>query len=92
MVQTIRMAPRKYLATKKIILIFQFSCIRDYSTASTSDAAYIIGGYYTEGVVAEFKNDRWNQLASLNKGRSRHGSLSVGDQTIIIGGVAESGK
>ena len=43
-------------------------------------------------IVAEFKDDQWGQLASLNKGRWGHGSLSVGDQTIIIGGVAESGK
>ena len=69
-----------------------FGAIRYYSTASTSDAAYIIGGPDTKGVVAEFKEDRWGQLASLNKGRFRHGSLSVGDQTIIIGGYAESGK
>ena len=63
-----------------------------YSTASTSDAAYIIGGYYTKRVVAEFKDNRWRQLGNLNKGRHRHGSLSVGDQTIIIGGNAEYGK
>ena len=44
------------------------------------------------GIVAEFKDDQWSQLASLNKGRYWHGSLSVGDQTIIIGGYTESGK
>ena len=69
-----------------------FSYIAYYSTASTSDAAYIIGGYHTKSVVAEFKDNQWRQLDNLNKGRHYHGSLSVGDQTIIIGGYAESGK
>ena len=74
------------------IKIYYFSYIGYYSTASTPDAAYIIGGYYQRTVVAEFKDDQWNQLGSLNKGRYAHGSLSVGDQTIIVGGDAESGK
>ena len=72
--------------------IFNLSRISYYSTASTSDAAYIIGGAYTKRVVAEFKDDQWRQLDNLNKGRQYHGSLSVGDQTIIIGGTAESGR
>ena len=63
-----------------------------YSSASTPDAAYIIGGYYTENVVAEFKDHQWSQFGNLNKGRHYHGSLTVGDQTIIIGGWAESGE
>ena len=72
--------------------IFNLSRISYYSTASTSDAAYIIGGYDTQNVIAEFKDNQWRQLDNLNKGRDYHGSLSIGDQTIIIGGVAESGK
>ena len=74
------------------VVTIDFSSIRYYSTASTSDAAYIIGGYYTKSVVAEFKDNQWRQLDNLNKGRYHHGSLSVGDQTIIIGGYAESGE
>ena len=76
----------------QIIEIFHCSYIFGYSTASTPDAAYIIGGGTTMGIVAEFKEGQWSQLASLNKGRYHHGSLSVGDQTIIIGGFAESGE
>ena len=44
------------------------------------------------GIVAEFKNGQWGQLANWNKGRYAHGSLSIDDQTIIIGGIAESGE
>ena len=63
--------------------------ISGYSTASTPDAAYILGGS-VRNMVAEFKDNQWRQIASLNKGRFIHGSLSVGDQTIIIGGRSES--
>ena len=65
-----------------------------YSTASTIDAAYIIGGLYTENRVVEFKDNQWRQIGNLVKGRSHQGSLSIGDQTIIIGGFdcEESGK
>ena len=67
-----------------------FSRISQYSTANNPDAAYIIGGYYTQNLVAEFKNDQWTQLDDLNKGRSYHGSITVGAQTMIVGGY--SGK
>ena len=67
-----------------------FSSISRYSTASTSDAAYIIGGYSTKGIVAEFKDNQWRQLDNLNRPRMFHASLSVGDQTIIVGGYVEN--
>ena len=63
-----------------------------YSTASTSKAAYIIGGVYTKKVIAEFKNDVWRQLENLANGRSGHASISLGDETMIIGGVAYGGR
>ena len=64
--------------------------ISHYSTASTSDAAYIIGGFYTSSIVAEFKDNQWRQLDNLNSPRKFHASLSVGDQTIIVGGYVEN--
>ena len=45
------------------------SSLSHYSTASTSEAAYIIGGQYTKEVIAELKNDTWRQLGTLTKGR-----------------------
>ena len=63
-----------------------FSRISEYSTAHSPDAAYIIGGIYTQNLVAEFKNDQWRQLDDLNKGRMRHGSITIGTQTMIVGG------
>lgn len=58
-----------------------------YSTAQISDAAYVIGGWYTENVVAEFKNGEWRKLSNLNQGRSRHGSITIGSKTMVIGGA-----
>ena len=58
----------------------------EYSTASTSEAAYFIGGSYSEDVIAEFKNDAWRQLGTLARGRYRHGSITLGDETMVIGG------
>ena len=63
-----------------------FSRISHYSTANTPDSAYIIGGRDTQNLVAEFRNDQWTQLDDLNKGRFGHGSITVGTQTMIVGG------
>ena len=62
-----------------------------YSTAETKTAAYIIGGYYTKDVIAQFKNNQWHQNDSLRQARWAHTSLTVGDETIIIGGAQKGG-
>ena len=63
-----------------------------YSTASTSNAAYFIGGTYTTEVIAEFKNDAWRQLGTLTKGRDRHASISLDGEIMIIGGYRSDGR
>ena len=65
-----------------------FRRIAYYSTTHTTDAVYIIGGVDSENVIAEFKNDQWRQLDDLNTGRYRHGSISIGTETMIIGGAS----
>ena len=70
-----------------------FRGIYYYSTAATDEAAYIIGGIQDKGssgysrTIAEFKNGLWRQLGDLAQGRHGHGSISVGQQTIIVGGI-----
>ena len=59
-----------------------------YSTASTFDAAYIIGGDRTRDVIAEFKNDVWRQLGSFVKLSDSQGSISLNGETMIIGGFS----
>ena len=66
------------------IIIFRF--IREYSTASTSEAAYIIGGRHTRNIIAEFKLDSWRQMGTLAKGRAWHGSIALGSKFMVIGG------
>merc|ERR1712176_417329 len=60
--------------------------ISGYSTANSPDTAYIIGGIYTKNLVAEFRNDQWALLDDLNTGRYLHGFITVGTQTMIVGG------
>ena len=57
---------------------------------------YSIGGHRTNvidadniagsDIVAEFKNNQWRRLADLNQGRRGHGSITIGGETMIIGG------
>ena len=63
-----------------------------YSTASTSEAAYIIGGANTKDVIAEFKNDSWRQLGTLTKGRDRHASISLDGESMVIGGYSSDSR
>ena len=69
-----------------------FSLIRAYSTASTSEAAYIIGGANTRDIIAQFKNDVWSQFGTLAKGRYYHGSISLGNEFMVIGGYSSDGR
>ena len=66
-----------------------FSSIALYSTASTSEAAYIISGLYSGGIIAEFKNNSWRQIGTLSKRRHSHGSITLNDETMVIGGRTE---
>ena len=60
-----------------------------YSTAATDDAAYIIGGNQgssSSPTIAEFKNGQWRKLGDLTQGRQVHGSISIGQLTLVVGG------
>ena len=93
---TIHLQGQSLLLTKNFETRFStwihFSEISWYSATQTSDAVYIIGGRYrkyfggTKNIVAEFKDNVWRRLADLKQGRDLHGSITVGGQTMIIGG------
>ena len=72
--------------------MFIFSLIAYYSTASTPEAAYIIGGYYTRNIIAEFKHDSWRQMGTLAKGRASHGSITLENELMVIGGSSADGR
>ena len=62
-----------------------------YSTASTAEAAYIIGGGPRwSQTITEFKYDQWRKIGELFQGRMSHGSITLGAHTLIIGGIVES--
>ena len=90
------------MAVLSKLIYFQFSknlknnnfSIYLYSTASTEDAVYIIGGWSSiDGTyggslqtIAEFKNGRWSIIGQMRKPRSFHGSISFGQKTLIFEG------
>ena len=79
------------------LIIYIFSRITGYSTVSTDDAAFIIGGSRSEGwpnndAIAEFRNDQWQYLGTLRTGRHDHGSITIGTDTLIIGGLPYGGS
>ena len=74
-----------------------------YSTASTDEAVYIIGGdqnsdsielsylsaakwSHLSSSVAIFKNDVWKRLGDLTQARHLHGSISINQQIMVVGG------
>ena len=63
-----------------------FSSISQYSTVHTTDAVFIIGGFETQDIIAEFKDDQWRRMSDLRKERWLHGSITLEGQTMIVGG------
>ena len=69
-----------------------------YATASTTSAAYIIGGLVrrigdptaearrTLGIKA-YENGEWRNIGKLDSFRKSASSISYGDDTMIIGGA-----
>ena len=66
-----------------------------YATASTPDAAFIIGGWdgsTKSDLIARFQNNEWSQYGSLHRRRAGPGSVTFGSQTLIIGGWTDDGR
>ena len=67
-----------------------------YSVASTSEAAFVIGGNDGSSdfdVIAKFQNDEWSLYpGNLQKRRWGHGSITFGTDTLIIGGYTNDGS
>ena len=74
---------------RRKVLISRY--IAFYSTAQTSDSAYVIGGQGTKNVIARYNTDSlptWSKVGNLVRGRYGHGSLVVGDKLLVFGGWA----
>ena len=58
-----------------------------YSTASTEDAVFIIGGSINGKRIAEYKNGKWTNVGELEKARYYYTrSITFGGQTMIVDG------
>ena len=81
----------------KSFLMLIFRQISHYSVASTTEAAFVIGGYtggspaYSD-VIAQFKNMQWSLYGNLKKRRYGHGSIISASQTMVIGGLTDDGS
>ena len=66
------------------------STILFLSRVTISQHNYFCQDYYTTlitgNIVAEFRDYQWKHIADLRQPRSRHSSIALGSQTIIIGG------
>ena len=54
----------------------------------------MIGGYtgsYSD-VIAQFKDNTWSLYGNLQRRRQLHGSITSGDETMIIGGYTNDGS
>ena len=66
-----------------------------YSVASTSEAAFVIGGHDGSSsldVIAKFENYAWSLYENLRKSRNSHGSITSGTKTLAIGGWTTDGS
>ena len=81
--------------TKEVVYVMVDFSISYYSTASTEDAVYIIGGYSSidgkdsgESVttIAEYKDGRWSRIGQMEKPKRYHSSISFGQKTLIFEG------
>ena len=70
-----------------------------YGTTSTEESVYIIGGFtydsstsYKTPIIAEYKNDQWYNIGSLNQSRHAHGAITSGSLTMVIGGSSADGQ
>ena len=78
----------------QIYLLFRIS---RYAVASTDESVYIIGGYtavspsYTS-TIAEYKDGDWKNVGNLAQGRHRHGAITSGSITMVVGGTPNDGS
>ena len=61
-----------------------------YAVASTDNAAFIIGGQDTGNIdiIAKFQDNQWTRYGSLKAARHAPGTITSGDETMIIGGYS----
>ena len=80
---------------KKWVLLFKIiNSVGYYSSVSSSDAVFIIGGFNGgdpyDSTVAKFTDYNWYKIGELNTGRYSHSSVSHNGITITLGGFSRA--
>ena len=56
----------------------------------------MIGGFgsdnFISNVIAKFENNGWSNFGNLKKSRALHGLITIGTETMIIGGGTNNGS
>ena len=83
-----------YLESEDLFMSNGFFKIWNYSSGKNFP---VFGQYFarTLNMVAQYNDDNddpWKRLPNLNKGRYGHGSILVGDKTLVIGGWARESQ
>ena len=47
---------------------------------------------YSTQIIAEYKNDEWNNVGNLKQARIQHGAITSGSLTMVIGGYTSGGS
>ena len=78
-----------------ILLRINYRGICEYATASTSSAAYVIGGNNSDGnsymavsTIAQYKNNQWLKIGDLNEKKYYHSAILYNGEYLIVGGSA----
>ena len=65
-----------------------------YSVTSTTDSAFVIGGYDGTSnldIISKYKNGEWSLHGNLKRSRRNHGSITYETQIMVFGGTTSDG-
>ena len=82
----------------KILPTCIFFRIRNYATAYTENSVYIIGGRHNDygynpknrqmtAIIAQYNNDKWEEVGRLEKPRENHAAITIDGITTVLGGA-----
>ena len=83
------------LANGIVSLTVSLRQISHYSVASTSEAAFVVGGWLAgsdSDEIAKFQNNKWSSFGNLQRGRHGHRIITYVDDIMVFGGGAADGS
>ena len=76
---------------------FHTLSISSYTSVSSRDAVFILGGWNNNlnscvPTIARFKNEKWEKIGDLKTARCGHGAVKYGPNYMIFGGWSSSDR